>query len=149
MSLIVGTDGRVHSVKVTRALGMGLDEESVKTVERWVFQPAVRGGKAVAAVINVDISFRLYPSNISPTMAEVAAGEHQQFTTRLDGGVKWSVGGPACEAGACGTITKHGLYTAPDAVLTAATVIVMAVSTRYPKVRYAASVTIEPRSYKP
>ena len=148
LSLIVGTDGRVHNVKVERALGMGLDEESVKTVERWVFQPAVRGGITVAAVISVQTSFRLKASNISPAMAEVAAGEQQQFTTRLQDGVNWSVSGPACEAGACGTVTERGLYTAPDAVPTAATVIVMAVSTRYPKVKYAASVTIEPRSYK-
>lgn len=47
LTLMVGTDGRPHDIKVIRPLGHGLDEETIKTVRTWRFEPARRNGKPV------------------------------------------------------------------------------------------------------
>lgn len=57
--MVVGVDGRAHDVKVARPLGYGLDEEAVKAVQKWRFEPAKRKGKPVPVQINVEVNFRL------------------------------------------------------------------------------------------
>jgi TonB family protein len=57
---VVGTDGRLHEVKVARALGYGLDEEAIKCVEKWRFKPGKSSGKPVPVVIDVEVRF-VYP----------------------------------------------------------------------------------------
>jgi len=47
-------------VKVTRSLGLGLDEKAIEAVKQWKFEPAMKDGKPVAVQINVEVSFRLY-----------------------------------------------------------------------------------------
>jgi TonB family protein len=63
--LIVDTNGLPQSIRVQRSLGMGLDEEAVKAVKRWRFEPAKREGQPVPVMINVEVNFRLYDS-LSP-----------------------------------------------------------------------------------
>jgi TonB family protein len=58
--LIVGPDGKPRDVKVSRALGMGLDEKAIEAVRLWKFEPAMKDGKPVAVQINVEVNFRLY-----------------------------------------------------------------------------------------
>ena len=58
--LIVGPDGRPRDIKVTRTLGLGLDEKAVEAVKQWKFDPAIKDGKPVAVQISVEVSFRLY-----------------------------------------------------------------------------------------
>ena len=58
--LIVGPDGHPRDIKVTRSLGLGLDEKAIEAVKQWKFEPAMKDGKAVAVQINVEVSFRLY-----------------------------------------------------------------------------------------
>lgn len=58
--LIVGADGLPQKIRVQRPLGMGLDEEAIKAVKQWRFQPAMRDGKPVPVAINVEVNFRLY-----------------------------------------------------------------------------------------
>jgi len=60
--LIVDRHGEPQRIRVQRSLGMGLDEEAVKAVQRWRFQPATKNGQPVAVMINVEINFRLYDS---------------------------------------------------------------------------------------
>ena len=60
MSLIVGTDGLPRDVKLTRALGSGLDEKAIEAVRQWKFDPARRNGVPVAVKIDVEVLFRLY-----------------------------------------------------------------------------------------
>lgn len=59
LSLRVGTDGVVRDVKVTKSLGMGLDEKSVNAVRSWRFEPARKSGIPIEAQITVEVSFRL------------------------------------------------------------------------------------------
>ena len=58
--LIVGSDGRPRDIRVSRALGMGLDEKAILAVRQWKFEPAMKDGHAVAVQMNVEVSFRLY-----------------------------------------------------------------------------------------
>lgn len=58
--LVVGADGRPQQVRVTRSLGLGLDEKAIEAVKTWKFEPAQKDGHPVSVQINVEVSFRLY-----------------------------------------------------------------------------------------
>jgi TonB family protein len=58
--LIVGADGIPRDIKVSRSLGMGLDEKAIEAVHKWRFQPATKHGVPVAVQINVVLDFKLY-----------------------------------------------------------------------------------------
>ena len=58
--LIVGPDGKPHDIRVSRPLGMGLDQKAIEAVNRWRFEPAMKDGRPVAVQINVEVNFRLY-----------------------------------------------------------------------------------------
>ena len=58
--LIVGADGRPRDIRIARSLGMGLDEKALEAVKLWKFEPAEKGGQAVAVQINIEVRFRLY-----------------------------------------------------------------------------------------
>jgi len=60
VSVIVGPDGKAHGVRVSRALGMGLDEKAVEAVRQWRFEPAMKDGKPVAVAVDVEVNFHLY-----------------------------------------------------------------------------------------
>jgi periplasmic protein TonB len=59
VSIVVDTDGLPKNIKITRSLGMGLDEEAIKAVKKWRFKPAIKDGKPVAVQVNVEVNFRL------------------------------------------------------------------------------------------
>ncbi len=58
--VVVGTDGRVHDVKIARSLGMGLDEKAIESVRTWRFEPSRMNGQPVPVQVNVEVNFRLY-----------------------------------------------------------------------------------------
>jgi periplasmic protein TonB len=58
--LVVGPDGKPRDIRVSRTLGLGLDEKAMEAVKNWRFEPAYKDGKPVAVSINVEVSFRLY-----------------------------------------------------------------------------------------
>jgi periplasmic protein TonB len=60
LTVIVGPDGRVHNARVTRSLGLGLDEKAIEKVLSWKFQPATKDSKPVAVEVSVEVSFNLY-----------------------------------------------------------------------------------------
>jgi len=60
LSLIVGPDGKPRDIKLSRSLGLGLDEKAIQAVNQWKFEPALKDGKPVAVAINVEVQFRLY-----------------------------------------------------------------------------------------
>ncbi|MCX7805351.1 MAG: energy transducer TonB [Planctomycetota bacterium] len=56
----VGTDGRVSDARVLRSSGGGrLDEAALAAIRRWMFRPALRGGRPVPATCAVRVVFRL------------------------------------------------------------------------------------------
>jgi TonB family protein len=42
--MVVGADGLVHDIRISRALGLGLDDQAVRTVRTWKFRPALKDG---------------------------------------------------------------------------------------------------------
>lgn len=57
--LLIGADGLVKQVKVTRGLPDGLDEQAIQTAYQMRFKPAMKGGNAVAYWMPVLIEFEL------------------------------------------------------------------------------------------
>jgi periplasmic protein TonB len=58
--VVVGPDGRVHNARVSRTLGMGLDEKALEKVKEWKFKPATKDSKPVAVEMAVEVQFNLY-----------------------------------------------------------------------------------------
>ena len=56
---IVNKTGDVTNVKVLKGLPMGLEEEAVKAIKRWKFEPATLNGKPVDVYYNLTVNFRL------------------------------------------------------------------------------------------
>lgn len=58
--VVIGPDGRPHDIKVSRSLGMGLDQKAIEAVRKWRFQPAMKDGQPVAVQVNIEVNFHLY-----------------------------------------------------------------------------------------
>jgi TonB family protein len=58
--IVVDAQGKVRNIQIAKHLGMGLDEEAVKTVSTWKFKPALRQGVPVPVQVEVEVSFRLF-----------------------------------------------------------------------------------------
>jgi periplasmic protein TonB len=61
LSIIVEPDGSVNQdIEVVKPLGLGLDEEAIKTVRTWKFKPAMRNGGPVPVRVVIEVTFRLF-----------------------------------------------------------------------------------------
>jgi len=85
--------------------------------------------------------------SVAPTSASVAVSATQQFTPTVSNdaqnkGVTWSLSGAGCSGATCGAISSTGLYTAPSAVSSPATVTVTATSVSDPSRTATATVTV-------
>jgi protein TonB len=61
INLIVDANGNPQQVRVSRSLGMGLDEKALEAVKQYKFKPAKdKSGKAVPVYMSVEIDFHLY-----------------------------------------------------------------------------------------
>lgn len=58
VTLIVGSDGRVHDVKIERGISPELDQAAVEAVETWKFHPATKQGKPVSVQIATEFDFQ-------------------------------------------------------------------------------------------
>ena len=59
LSLIVTKDGRAADIKVVTSLTSRLDEQAIKAVSKWMFEPATKDGEPVAVRISVETTFRI------------------------------------------------------------------------------------------
>ena len=59
LKVLVDADGRVAKVEVTRSAGMGFDEEALKVIKQFRFEPATSDGKRVASEFTYIYRFRL------------------------------------------------------------------------------------------
>ena len=57
--VLVRRDGSVGAASVSKGLEASLDESALRTVREWKFAPAMRQGKTIEVVLEVDVSFRL------------------------------------------------------------------------------------------
>jgi len=57
---VIGPDGQVSQIVISRPIGFGLDEIAVDAIRRAKFEPAIDGGQPVAVLINLDVPFRIF-----------------------------------------------------------------------------------------
>lgn len=60
LQLIVDANGNPQNIRVSRHLGMGLDEKAIDAVRQYRFKPAMYQGHPVAVQIVVDVEFHLH-----------------------------------------------------------------------------------------
>jgi protein TonB len=61
LELVVTADGRASNIRITKGLGLGLDERALEAVRSWRFKPARnRSGRALPVLIPVEVTFHLY-----------------------------------------------------------------------------------------
>ncbi|HET9406927.1 MAG TPA: energy transducer TonB [Candidatus Sulfotelmatobacter sp.] len=58
--LTVDSSGVPTNIRIARPIGYGLDEQAVRAVEHWQFEPAKKDGQPVAVEIAVEVDFHLY-----------------------------------------------------------------------------------------
>jgi periplasmic protein TonB len=59
LSLVVDENGKAVGIKVTKSLGLGLDEKAIEAVQKWRFKPGTKDGKPVPVIASVEVNFRL------------------------------------------------------------------------------------------
>jgi TonB family protein len=59
LSLVVSEFGEPLSIKVVKSLGLGLDEQAIAAVQKWVFKPGRKDGQPVAVYANIQVTFKL------------------------------------------------------------------------------------------
>src|SRR2546425_1079694 len=64
LSGVIAEDGSARDLRVTRPLGLGLDEKAIKAVREWRFTPGSHQGRPVQVTANVAVDF-LLPSKQS------------------------------------------------------------------------------------
>lgn len=57
---VVDEDGNFTDLCLKEASGEGLDEQAIKAVRSWKFDPATKGGVPVATYIAIQVAFELY-----------------------------------------------------------------------------------------
>lgn len=57
---VITPDGRAVNIRVTRSLGMGLDEKAIEAVKTWRFAPGTKDGHPVAVQVGIEVNFHLY-----------------------------------------------------------------------------------------
>ena len=60
LSVIVTKEGRTADIKVVKTLTPGLDQQAMKAVSRWKFEPVTQDGQLCPMLINVQVQFKLY-----------------------------------------------------------------------------------------
>jgi TonB family protein len=61
VSLIVDAQGNPQNIRISQALGMGLDEKAIEAIRQYKFKPAMKDGKTPVPVpITIEVNFHLY-----------------------------------------------------------------------------------------
>ena len=60
LSLIVDDKGTPQNLEIIRPLGAGLDEEAMRVVSTWKFEPARKDGQPVAVHVEVEVDYHAF-----------------------------------------------------------------------------------------
>jgi periplasmic protein TonB len=60
LNVVIDKTGSVSRAIIAQAAGLGLDEQALRTVRTWRFNPAQLNGKPVAVSVYIEVSFHLY-----------------------------------------------------------------------------------------
>ncbi len=72
---VIGPDGKASEIAVARPIGFGLDENAVTAIQNAKFSPAVKDGKPVSVMLDLQVMFRIYSKR---TAAAAATPEQAQ-----------------------------------------------------------------------
>lgn len=56
--LVLGVNGNVEKAAVKKSIGLGLDQNALRTIRQWRFTPATRNGVPIPYRVEVELSFR-------------------------------------------------------------------------------------------
>jgi protein TonB len=59
LQLVVDEKGMPRDIRVSRPLGLGLDQKAIEAVAKWRFKPGLRDGKPVPVIAMIEVNFRL------------------------------------------------------------------------------------------
>jgi TonB family protein len=59
LSCVIDATGHARNFKISKALGLGLDEKAMEAVAKWIFKPGMKDGKAVAVFATIQVTFHL------------------------------------------------------------------------------------------
>jgi periplasmic protein TonB len=59
LQVIVDETGHARDIRVAKSLGLGLDEKAMQAVEKWLFKPGMKDGKAVPVWATIQVTFHL------------------------------------------------------------------------------------------
>jgi TonB family protein len=59
LSIVVSEFGEAQNIKIVRALGLGLDQQAIEAVQKWVFKPGRKDGQPVAVYATIEVTFHL------------------------------------------------------------------------------------------
>jgi TonB family protein len=60
VGVIIGADGTISDIWVTKKAGLGLDQETIRAVRTWKFQPGIKASKPVPVLATIESQFHLY-----------------------------------------------------------------------------------------
>ena len=60
LSVMIGTDGKAHDVKVVKSLEPSLDANAIEAVKKWKFAPATKDGRPVSVAMRLEIDYKLW-----------------------------------------------------------------------------------------
>ncbi|HYL74248.1 MAG TPA: energy transducer TonB [Bryobacteraceae bacterium] len=58
IAAVVGEDGVPRDLRVTRPLGLGLDDKALTAAQNWRFRPGMKAGLAVPVSATIQVNFR-------------------------------------------------------------------------------------------
>lgn len=87
LEIVIGPDGLVRDARVLTPVGDGFDEAALAAVKQFVFTPATKDGKPVAARIQYRYSFTIEKPAPAPQPAAILPGRIEgRLLSRSDGG---------------------------------------------------------------
>jgi TonB family protein len=60
LSVIVTKEGRTADIRVIKTLTPGLDQQAIKCISRWRFEPVEQDGQPCPMRVNIQVQFHLY-----------------------------------------------------------------------------------------
>jgi len=59
LQIVVDEMGVPKEIRVTKSLGLGLDQKAIEAVRKWRFKPGMKDGMAVPVIAIIEVNFRL------------------------------------------------------------------------------------------
>jgi TonB family protein len=60
LSVVIGTDGVAHDIKIVKSLDSGLDTSAITSIKTWKFQPGMKDSKPVQVRAMIEVNFQLH-----------------------------------------------------------------------------------------